>query len=346
MARAQVPRIVQVEVTSACQLRCTFCARTALADRWINAHLSWEAFSALLPHAASMELVHLQGWGEPLLHPRFWDMAAALKQAGCRVSVTTNGMLLDEAATQEACRLGLDLVAVSVAGARSTTNDSLRVGSSLERIAAHVSHLCAQNPRPKVVLIMQLMPPNLPELPELVCLAGELGADEVVAAHVDYVPTPEVDALRVFGREPDPLISQLVAETERRGKELGVAVHVFGWTLRDEVIVCAADPIHNLWVTVDGQAAPCPYLALPCRNGFPRLFDGMSEHLERVTFGEVANGLGRAWGSRAARSFREAFARRHRWGTVEFVLDAALNPSPSPPPAPPPCRRCYKLYGV
>ncbi|HHY93548.1 MAG TPA: radical SAM protein, partial [Firmicutes bacterium] len=269
MVRASVPRIVQVEVTSACQARCTFCARTILADRWINAHLSWEAFSALLPYVAHMEQVHLQGWGEPLLHPRLWDMTATLKQAGCRVSLTTNGMLLDEVAIREACRLGLDLVAVSVAGARSTTNDSLRVGAPLEHTTAHVSHLCAQDPRPKVVLIMQLMRPNLPELPELVRLAKELGADEVVAAHLDYVPSPEVDALRVFGREPDPLISELATEAERRGKELGVAVHVFGWTLRDEVMVCAADPIHNLWIAVDGQAAPCPYLALPCRDSFP-----------------------------------------------------------------------------
>lgn len=343
----QVPRIVQVEVTSTCQLRCTFCARTVLADRWVNAHLPWEAFSPLLPHAAHMELVHLQGWGEPLLHPRFWDMAAALKQAGCRVSLTTNAMLLDEEAVREACRLGLDLVAVSVAGARSVTNDSLRLGSSLERIAAHVSRLCEQKPRPRVVLIMQLMPPNLVELPDLVSLAGALGADEVIAPHLDYIPTPALDALRAFGPQPDPRMSELVAEAVRRGEQWGVKVHVYGSVLRDDVMVCAADPLHNLWVTVDGQAAPCAYLALPCRGGFPRFFAGTTELLPRLTFGDVTRGLPRVWQSRAARSFRAAFARRQTWGQVEVLLDAALGSSAaSPPSAPPPCRHCYKLYGI
>lgn len=349
MAGVQVPRIVQVEVTSACQLRCTFCARTALADRWINAHLSREAFSGILPYARQIELVHLQGWGEPLLHPRLWDMAAALKQAGCRVSLTTNGVLLDEEAVREACRLGLDLVAVSVAGARPTTNDALRVGSSLERIAANVSRLCEQKPRPRVVLIMQLMPPNLPELPELVSLAAEVGADEVVAPHLDYIPAPELDGLRAFGWQPDPRVSDLVSEAMRRGEELGVKVHVYESRLRDDVLVCAADPVHNLWITVDGQAAPCAYLALPCRNGFPRFFEGTHEHLRRLTFGDVSGGVPRVWQSRPARSFRSAFSRRQQWGQLGYLLDATLSPSatpPAPPPPPAPCRRCYKLYGA
>ncbi|MDI6893076.1 MAG: radical SAM protein [Bacillota bacterium] len=135
MRSPQLPRIVQLEVTSACQLRCRFCPRTALADSWITTHLPWESFTALLSDAPRLELVHLQGWGEPLLHPRLWDMAAALKGAGCRVSLTTNAVLLDQQASREACRLGVDLVAISVAGARAATNDSLRLGSSLDRIA-------------------------------------------------------------------------------------------------------------------------------------------------------------------------------------------------------------------
>jgi MoaA/NifB/PqqE/SkfB family radical SAM enzyme len=31
------------------------------------------------PHFASATLVFLQGWGEPLLHPKFWEMARRTK---------------------------------------------------------------------------------------------------------------------------------------------------------------------------------------------------------------------------------------------------------------------------
>ncbi|MDI7249390.1 MAG: hypothetical protein QME93_04905, partial [Bacillota bacterium] len=96
-------------------------------------------------------------------------------------------------------------------------------------------------------------------------------------------------------------------------------------------------------------AAPCAYLALPCRHGFPRFFEGTYEHLHRLTFGDVSGGLPRVWQSRPGRSFRSAFSRRHQWGQVGYLLDATLSPSaapPAPPPPPAPCRRCYKLYGA
>ena len=55
-------KIIQIEVTTVCQLRCNFCPRTVLADRWVNADFSWEMFSSLLPSLRRAEQVHLQGW--------------------------------------------------------------------------------------------------------------------------------------------------------------------------------------------------------------------------------------------------------------------------------------------
>lgn len=41
--------------------------------------------------------VHLQGWEEPLLHPRLPGMVDAVKAAGAAVGLTTNGDLLGPA---------------------------------------------------------------------------------------------------------------------------------------------------------------------------------------------------------------------------------------------------------
>ena len=75
------------------------------------------------------EHVHLQGWGEPLLHPDLPGMVAAAKAAGCTVGITTNGDLLSEALTWIA-EAQVDLVTVSVAG-RASTHARLRDGSRL-----------------------------------------------------------------------------------------------------------------------------------------------------------------------------------------------------------------------
>ncbi|MDI6814495.1 MAG: radical SAM/SPASM domain-containing protein [Dehalococcoidales bacterium] len=363
-----LPRIIQLEVTTACQVRCTFCARTALADRWVSAHLDWEVFSCLLPFVRGTELVHLQGWGEPLLHPRLWDMAVAIKQRHGRVSLTTNAMLLDEATSREACRIGFDLIAISVAGARAETNDSLRVGCHLDQICANISYLCRLKPRPKVNLVMQMMKPNLEELPELVTLAARLGVDEVIAPNLDYTPTAEVDALKAFGFSLDLHQAELTEEAQRKGKELGVKVHIYPLRPSYDVLMCDADPVHNVWITVWGEVVPCAYLALPCRGSIPRLFWGKAELFPRFSFGKVTEGLDRVLEGQTARSFREAFGRRlqmDRLDTIAFGVPSALSPrsawagflelsteatslSKAAALLPPPdlCRNCYKLYGI
>jgi len=322
-------------------------------------------FTSLLPFVRHIKLVHLQGWGEPLLHPRLWDMATAIKQRHGRVSLTTNAVMLDEAAAREACRIGFDLVAISVAGARAATNDSLRVGSHLDQICANISYLCRLKPRPKVNLVMQMMKPNLEELPELVTLAARLGVDEVIAPNIDYTPTAEVDALKAFGFSSDLHQAELIDEAQRRSKELGGKLHIYPLRPSSDVLMCDADPVHNVWITVWGEVAPCPYLTLPCRDSIPRLFWGKAELFPRFSFGKVTEGLDRVLKGQAAGSFRGAFTRRLQAGSLDIMTEVQLlamprsvtflKPSNSPEslrkasallPPPDLCRNCYKFYGL
>jgi MoaA/NifB/PqqE/SkfB family radical SAM enzyme len=367
--RLQLPKIIQIEVTTACQLRCMFCPHTIMAKDWVTTHMSWEAFSSLLPFVRHTKLVHLQGWGEPLLHPRLWDMAAAIRENRGRASVTTNALLLDTSAAREACRVGLELVAISVAGAHAETNDYLRVGSYFERICANIDYLCGLRPRPKVHLLMQMMKSNKEELPELVTLAAELGVDEVIAPNLDYIPTEEVDTLRAFARNARDSYLEITEEATRRGKELGIKVHIYPIEPRDDILMCDADPVHRVWISASGEVAPCPYLALSVRGRIPRLFWGKKEDISPLSFGNVLQGLDRVLNGQPALSFREAFSRRllaDRFSTIGKVKGSSLprvssssiafleslaqmthkEQSSMLPPPPDTCRNCYKLYGL
>jgi hypothetical protein len=66
----------QIEVTSRCNLRCVMCPVTVLADRWPALDLPWETFQRIARAFGKTKWVYLQGWGEPLLHPRILDMIA------------------------------------------------------------------------------------------------------------------------------------------------------------------------------------------------------------------------------------------------------------------------------
>ncbi len=73
---------IQVEVTTRCNAACVYCPRTAYGQGWEERDLPLETFRKLAPFLPKVKHVHLQGWGEPLLHPGFFDMAAAAKAAG------------------------------------------------------------------------------------------------------------------------------------------------------------------------------------------------------------------------------------------------------------------------
>jgi len=364
-----VPRIIQVEVTTRCQLKCRFCPRTALKDRWRSEDISWDNFAGILPYVHKAGLVHLQGWGEPLLHPGIWKMAGAVREKGGRVSMTTNGVLMDEAAVKKICEAGLDFVAVSLAGASTATHDLLRAGSSLDQICENVARLSGMKSRPVVHLVMQMMKPNIEELPGLVVLAAKLGVDRVIAPNLDYLPVGEMEELKVFGREKDAGLEDIVREALARGKELGVDVQVYPLEPDENVPVCRDDPLHSVVINVWGEAVPCVYLSMPFGGDIPRVYRGETGTVGRFAYGKVAGGLKYVLENREARSFRDAFKRRIEYARLDRIKAMALLAMPgirsvprsmqkssefqvvpltpsAMPPAPLQCRTCYKLYGI
>jgi len=362
------PRIIQVEVSTKCQLKCGFCPRTLFKDRWRSEDISWDHFVRILPYAGKVELVHLQGWGEPLLHPGIWKMATAIKEKGGRISMTTNGMLMDDAAVRQICEIGFSFIAVSMAGARAGTHDSLRIGSSFGRICENVSRLSAAKSHPGIHLVMQMMKPNIDELPELVDLAAELGADSVIAPNLDYTPVARMEDLKVFARIRDTRLGDVVEEAVIRGKKHGIGVRTYPVEPDDNCPVCSDDPLNNVVINVRGEVAPCVYLSMPVEGDIPRMYWGEHSRVSPFTYGNVKNGLRQTLESAQAKKFRKEFERRVEYTRLDAIKSMSLltlpgirnvrgilqrskghgliSASTAIPPAPAQCRGCYKLQGI
>ncbi len=362
------PRIIQIEVSTRCQLRCSFCPHTLLKDRWIAKDISSDTFSKVLSYVCKGQLVHLQGWGEPLLHPQIWDMAAAIRQKGGRVSMTTNGLLLDNDAVQNICDTGFDFIAISVAGAGSAVHDSLRIGSSLAHICDNITRLSTARSHPHIHLVMQMMKPNIAELPALVDMAAELKADRVIAPNLDYIPDAATEQLKAFGDVADPELKDIKREAELRAKKLGIPVHIYPLQPCEDSPVCSDDPLHNIVVSVNGEISPCVYLCLPVEGKIPGLFEGKSTSIDRFVYGKVDDGLDNVLGDKNAEQFRVAFEQRTQFSKFEAAEAMAILTLPGIrgarktlqqperqhssarqikiPDAPAQCHSCYKLLGI
>ena len=83
-------RVVQIEVTSRCETGCVFCPHDALSNRWVEGDLPLDLYrEKIVPYLDLFDLVYLQGWGEPMLHPYLWDMLHLAQEKGFRTGLTS-----------------------------------------------------------------------------------------------------------------------------------------------------------------------------------------------------------------------------------------------------------------
>lgn len=219
---------LQVEVTSYCNAACVYCPRTVYRDTWLNRHLPLDTFQKLQPAFRKAGLVHLQGWGEPLLHPDFFTMVFLVRQAGCRIGTTTNGKLVDASVAARMVAGGLDFVGFSLAGTTVEKNDLFRRGTRLEKVFEAIRLLQkakeeAGSARPAVHIAYLLLRSGIGELPQLPDLLEGYGIDQVVITILDFVSSPDLAEESLFLPEREaaeellPSLQEVAAQGRKKG---------------------------------------------------------------------------------------------------------------------------------
>ncbi len=135
---SEVPRPVVVwGITRACNLRCVHCYASATPGADAN-ELTYEEGIALLDDlkAFNVPAVLFSG-GEPLARPDCLKLIAYAKNIGLRCTLSTNGLLIDDATADRLAEIGLQYVGVSIDGVEKR-HDKLRgqAGAFRESLAA------------------------------------------------------------------------------------------------------------------------------------------------------------------------------------------------------------------
>jgi MoaA/NifB/PqqE/SkfB family radical SAM enzyme len=353
---------LQVEVTTRCNLPgCIMCPRTAWPSIWQARDLAWDTFEALIPSLKFFSHVHLSGWGEPLLHPRIWDMVRVLQARGLKVGLTTNGLGLNEEVQMQVLE-HLDVVAISLDGARAETHEKVRPGANFNQVVQQVADLCSRKrsrglKRPEIALLFLKMRPNLDELPEFLRLAASLKVDRVNAPNLDFIPISEMAPLSPLTLgPPDPKIQALQREAEAEARTLKIPFRNFSLHPQFDLRVCDANPLQNAFVTVSGEVAPCVYLGLPVNGPFTRQYFGKSYQTRNFSYGNVRDcGLARVLQQPAYLNFIDYFKGPSQIFAIlqplrdEDKTSTELKRSRQAPAIsghwPPSCQGCLKCLG-
>ncbi len=305
-----LPRFAQIEPIGRCNLACRMCTVNERGDAVQT--LSIERFQSLLDQLPGLQELHLQGLGEPMLHPQFFEMVALAAGRGIRVSANSNLTLLTPARAQACVDSGLAALSVSLDGASAPVYEAIRRKASFAKVVRNLDRLvqardAAGSPL-EVRLVMVLMRANLHELPSLVRLAhthrvpqilvqrlsSDLGQPDLPAR---YIPIRRYVDEAQLGPADLPGAQQVFDEAARLAQALGITLHLPRLQAAQGPGRCDW-PSTQLYVTAAGELLPCCMVATADRASFGNVFDD----------GDDGHGLAARWQGEPAQAFRRALA--------------------------------------
>jgi MoaA/NifB/PqqE/SkfB family radical SAM enzyme len=274
---------VQVEVTSRCMGRCVYCPHTVFKERWYHRDMPMETFRRLWPLMRRARRVHLQGWGEPLLNPAFFEMAALARRAGCAVSTTSCGLGLTEQQAESLVESGLDVVAFSLTGTDAESN-AARAGIPFAQVFTAIERLQTIRRARRAVhmeihFAYLLLASNLASVRALPALMQRLGVHVAVISTLDYLPAPALAGEAFFSGKTEKfaaaeaILAETAAAARRHGQGFDYALP--HWDFPGPG--CRENIGRTLFVSAEGDLSPCVYVNIPAAGQDDR----------RRTFGNV-----------------------------------------------------------
>lgn len=300
------PTSLQLECTTKCNLRCRMCDSPIWDRRGMVMSIS--DFKKIIDQFPFLVKVNLQGMGEPLLNKDLFKMINYCKSRKIMVLFTTNATLIDDITARKIVDSGLDYIVISVDGATAETFEKIRIGSKFEQVIENIKKLVAARgslEKPRIIFHFCAMSDNIEELPQVVKLAKDIGADgleglDAIFWGKEYLKeklsdkTLESDIIKA---------KRIINEAKIEAKRMGLKF--FWWGTNEELlssddlslhpdpILCKA-PFRSCFITVDGYVTQCSDIPDPRVSNFGNILE--------QDFNEI-------WNSSEYRAFRKAFLR-------------------------------------
>jgi len=254
---------LQVEVSSACNLRCPQCFshveghKTGMFSREL-----WD--TRIKPLLPKLKEIHLVGIGEPLLCKDFFYFAEDAARSGVHVHTTSNLQMATAELAERLVDVGLTTLSFSCDGVKPETYASIRAGGSFSKLQENLDLINRSKQErglklPQLILNFGALWRNIEELPDVVRFAAENGVSEVIAYHnVIYVEHLKDESMFHW----QELSDQKFVEAKRLADRLGVSMFLPGLFSKPIKYAPQAGPYcrypyHHLWVYSDGRVGPC-----------------------------------------------------------------------------------------
>ncbi len=272
------PFYATIDITRRCNLKCIGCRYhtpegAIHSDRDFSVEdidfNMYKGFCEELSKMGTREIIFL-GEGEPLLHPRIFDMIDLAKGHGMYVTLSTNGTLLDDVKSREIIKTGLDILKVSLWGSSPDESEKNYPGTPPEYFERTIAGLKAMSAMkrelnsalPAVYLHQPINRHNFQGLDRMVDLAHETKCDFLSLSPLkpDKGIEQTPDALSV---EDEEVLKRSLAGIRERLDSLSIGHNIDHTLARYEFgrEVWKKLPCYMGWfhcrLRVDGTIFPC-----------------------------------------------------------------------------------------
>ncbi|MFK5948415.1 MAG: pyrroloquinoline quinone biosynthesis protein PqqE [Methylococcales bacterium] len=178
------PRWLLAELTYKCPLQCPYCSNPLDYTKH-NAEISTEDWKRVLSQARKMGAVQLGfSGGEPLTRQDLPELVQHARQLGYYSNLITSGYGLTEEKIIQLKQAGLDHIQISIQASSKELNDHI-AGTESYETKKQVAHLVKKHGYPMVLCVV-IHRENIHQMPEILAMAEELGADYLELANTQY----------------------------------------------------------------------------------------------------------------------------------------------------------------
>jgi pyrroloquinoline quinone biosynthesis protein E len=178
------PRWLLAELTYACPLQCPYCSNPIDYSKYPS-ELTTEDWKRVLSEARKMGAVQLGfSGGEPLTRKDLVELVQHARGLGYYSNLITSGYGMTEEKIIQLKEAGLDHIQVSIQASTQELNDHIAGTASFEH-KKEVAHLVKKHGYPMVLCVV-IHRENIHQMPEILAMAEELGADYLELANTQY----------------------------------------------------------------------------------------------------------------------------------------------------------------
>ncbi len=311
------PTALQVEITTACNLKCTMCEHTYMQK--VGGHMDFDQFKKLLDSNPNVQTLNITGIGEALMNPAFLDMVDYAKKKGIYVWFSDNMTLMTERSAKRLIGAGTDFIVLSLDGATKETFEKIRVGARFEHVLENTRRLIRLRDEqgkktPLIGINCVITKENYTEIEQMVQLAHEMKIDKLMFMTIFVSTNTGKFSLYSVSKEE---IEQVLGKAQETAKKLGVSV--IAWPnpeVKMSKVTGCEYPWQNPYVGYNGDVLPCCFIPQESKG---------REREENIMGNIFKDDLGTIWNSEKFTSFRQRIKTN----------DAPIS-----------CKKCPKFYGL